>query len=348
MIAEKDELLNTLDLENNFLLVLGDMELNGVYADQSQWLANYRETLKQTEQLKSQLLQERQINWDSWQQVLPIMKELGVDVSIIDKKTGEIKESVARTVISKQVNKSPLLGLYLDYKIIKKESSTYGEKFLRHVNPISNRIHSSYMQIMRTGRTSSTNPNIQNIKRGSVYRSAFQAEEGNSIVAFDFSNIEARVLADKSEDENFISIFLKENSDYHLETAKMAFDNESLTKSSEERQLAKTVNFAIAFGAGAKKVAEGAGLTLAKAREIMGKIFLAFPKLPKYFEEQGNLARQRGYFLCNDVTKRRSYIPFYEDYLKAKEHIVYFKSRNWDPHPKIEAQFNYWDSKIQR
>jgi DNA polymerase-1 len=259
-------------------------------------------------------------------------------VSIIDKKTGEIKESVSREVLKKQTAKAGILKTYLDYKLSQKESSTYGEKFLRHVNPTSQRVHSSYMQIMRTGRTSSTNPNCQNIKRGSIYRSAFQAEEGNTFVGADFSNIEARILADKCEDENFINIFIN-NGDYHLETAKLAFDNPNLTKGSEERQLAKTINFAIAFGAGAKKVSEGAGVTLAKGKELLHKVYTAFPKLNPYFIEMGNLTRERGYVVCNDVSKRRSYIPFYNEYLEAKKHYNYFKAMGWEPHPLIASAY---------
>jgi len=346
-LIEESELSPVMELENEFLKVLGDMELNGVWLNQQQWLTNYRRTLNESEKKKQQLLAVHNINWDSYKQVLPVMKELGVDVSVIDKKTGEIKESVANAVLSKQLVKAPLLKLYLDYKLSSKESSTYGEKFLRHVNPTTQRVHSSFMQIMRTGRTSSTNPNIQNIKRGAIYRSAFQAEEGNSIVAFDFSNIEARVLADKCGDENFINIFLN-NGDYHLETAKLAFDNPNLTKGDEERQLAKTINFAIAFGAGAKKISEGAGVSLMKGKELLNKVFTAFPALKPYFEEQGKLAKARGYFLCNDISKRRSYIPFYKDYLAAKAHVQYFKARGWDPNPIIERAYQTWDSKIQR
>lgn len=268
-------------------------------------------------------------------------------MSIIDKKTGEIKESVSREVLKKQTAKAGILKTYLDYKLSQKESSTYGEKFLRHVNPTSQRVHSSYMQIMRTGRTSSTNPNCQNIKRGSIYRSAFQAEEGNTFVGADFSNIEARILADKSNDENFINIFIN-NGDYHLETAKLAFDNPNLTKGSEERQLAKTINFAIAFGAGAKKVSEGAGVTLQKGKELLNKVYTAFPKLNPYFIEMGNLTREKGYVVCNEVSKRRSYIPFYNEYLEAKKHYNYFKAMGWDPHPTIASAYKTWDSKIQR
>lgn len=346
-LLKENELMSTAELEFQFVKVLGDMELAGIYLNQKQWLENYRVTLKNTEELKAQLLKYKELNWDSHKQVLPVMKQLGVDVSIIDKKTGEIKESVSRQVVKKQSFKDDILKIYLDYKLSQKASSTYGEKFLRHVNPTSQRIHSSYMQIMRTGRTSSTNPNCQNISRGSVYRSAFQAEDNNVFVGADFSNIEARILADKSGDENFINIFIN-NGDYHLETAKLAFDNPNLTKQSEERQLAKTINFAIAFGAGAKKVSEGAGVTLAKGKELLNKVYTAFPKLLPYFVEQGNLTRQRGYVVTNMVSKRRSYIPFYKEYLEAKAHVDYFKSRGWDPHPKIVSAYKTWDSKIQR
>jgi len=105
-------------------------------------------------------------------------------------------------------------------------------------------VPSSYVVVRRNGKVA-VSGNCQNISRGSVYRSAFQPEDDNVFVGADFSNIEARILADKSGDENFINIFIN-NGDYHLETAKLAFDNPNLTKQSEERQLAKTINFAIA------------------------------------------------------------------------------------------------------
>ena len=80
-------------------------------------------------------------------------------------------------------------------------------------------------------------------------------------------------------------------------------------------------------GAGAKKVSEGAGVTLAKGKELLNKVYTAFPKLMPYFIEQGNLTRERGYVVTNMVSKRRSYIPFYKEYLAAKAHVEYFKSR---------------------
>lgn len=187
------------------------------------------------------------------------------------------------------------------------------------------KVPSSFVVVRRNGKVSISG-NCQNIPRGSIYRNAFQAEDGNLIVGADFSNIEARLLADKSGDPNFIQIF-KNNLDYHLETAKAVFDNQDLEKGSEERQLAKTANFAIAFGAGAKKVSEGAGVSLQKGKEIIEKIYTAFPKMKAYFVEQGKLAKERGYFYCNPVSGRRSYIPFFEDYKACEKHVLYFKKR---------------------
>jgi DNA polymerase-1 len=200
---------------------------------------------------------------------------------------------------------------------------------------------------MRTGRTSSTSPNIQNITRGDVYRSAFMAEEGNTLVVADFSNQEMRVIADKSGDPNLIAAF-KANRDIHLETAKLTFDNSSLEKDSEERQMAKSINFLAAFGGGAKKLSETFGIAMMKAKSILKAYFAAFPSLEAYFKMQGVLAKQQGYILCNPVSGRRSYIPFWENYMSTKHYLAVEKAKNAELHPTVVDKFSYWDSKIQR
>lgn len=187
-IGKQDDLLRIFELEFNFLKVLGDMELNGVYLDADKWLKTARSVEIKTEEIRKQLDELEPINWDSPKQAVVYLKGVGVDVLILDKKTGEIKESVGKIGLQKQAARFPILNTYLEYKTLKKKAVAYGEKFLRHINPHTGRVHSSFMQIMRTGRTSSTNPNIQNITRGDVYRSAFMAEEGNTLVVADFSN----------------------------------------------------------------------------------------------------------------------------------------------------------------
>lgn len=242
---KQDDLTETLRIENEFLKVFGDMEEVGVRVDPDQWLENYRHTLKKTEDLEKELMSFRLINWKSPKQVVPILKELGVDTNIIDKKTGNIKDSAAAGVLERHISTHPIIPKLIEFNLSRKESSTYGLKFLQHIDPETNRVHSSFMQILRTGRTSSTNPNIQNIKRGAVYRSAFQPEEGNVFVAADFSNIEARILAEKCGDENFLSTF-ENGGDYHTATARIAFNDPTLTKDSHERQIAKNINFSLA------------------------------------------------------------------------------------------------------
>lgn len=118
-----------------------------------------------------------------------------------------------------------------------------------------------------------------------------------------------RVIADKSGDPNLIAAF-KADRDVHLETAKLTFDNPNLDKESEERQMAKSINFLASFGGGASKLSESFGIALAKARSILKMYFLAFPSLRAYFDAQGITAKANGYVLCNPFSGRRSYIPF--------------------------------------
>lgn len=332
--AEELDLVRTLDLEFEFLKVLGDMELNGVFLEKEAWLSNAKIVEAQTEELLLKLLDFSVINWDSPKQATQVLKEVGVDVLTLDKKSGEIKESVGRIVLQKQEARFPILKTYLDYKMLKKKQISYGEKFLRHINPHSGRIHSSFMQIMRTGRTSSTNPNIQNVTRGDVYRTAFMAEEDNTLVVADFSNEEARIIADKSEDPNMLKA-TSGGGDFHLEIAKIAFENPNLIKSSDERQYAKSIGFLVAFGGGAKKLSEQFGITLQKSKELIKTYFRMFPLLEAYFQRQGILAKERGYVLANDVSGRKAFFPFYKDYLTVK------KTLKRDSRPEIRDAFSY-------
>lgn len=334
------DLQKTADLEFEFLKVLGDMELNGIFLEKEAWLSNAKVVEAQTAELLQELLLFKDINWDSPKQAVSVLKEVGVDVFTLDKKSGEIKESVGRIVLLKQEARFPILKTYLAYKMLKKKQISYGEKFLRHINPHSGRIHSSFMQIMRTGRISSTNPNLQNISRGDIYRSAFMAEEGETFIVADFSNEELRLIADKSGDKNMLAAFAK-GTDFHLETAKTAFDNPLLQKDSEERQYAKSMNFLLSFGGGAKKLSEQFGVSMAKAKELVKIYYTAFPELENYFKVGGELAKKQGYVLINSISGRKSFFPFWEEYKKYRDYITYTKACGGDIHPSIREQFSY-------
>ena len=345
--AKQLDLERTLKLEFEFIKVLGDMELNGIFLEGNRWLSNSQEVAKQAKSLHDELLTHFDINWDSPKQAVTALKGMGVDVLTLDKKTGEIKESVGRIVLLKQEARFSILKTYLDYKMLKKKAVSYGDKFLRHINPHSGRVHSSFMQVMRTGRISSTSPNLQNISRGDVYRSAFMAEEGHSFVVADFSNQEARIIADKSGDPNMLKA-CGSGTDFHLEIAKIAFNDSTLTKDSEERRIAKSIGFLIAYGGGAKKLSEQFDIPMQRAKSLIRGYYDSFPKLEAYFANQGLEAKKFGYVICNPVSGRKSFVPFFNDYVECKKYVEKCNRVYVDPHPKVKDAYNTWDSKIQR
>ncbi len=344
--AEGVDLTASVNQENEFLKVLADMELNGMPADTGLFLDASKEAEEITSELRLNLLEHKDINWDSPKQVNTVLKELGVDTSIVDKKTGEIKESVGKIVIAKQTAKFPLLSKYIAYKEADKKCKAYGHKFLRHWNPTSGRIHTSFMQLMVTGRTSSSSPNMQNIPRDKMYRQAFRPLEGNVFVAADFSNQEMRVLAELSQDVALLKAV--STSDVHWETAKLIYKDPNLPKDSVERQYAKTINFLMLFGGGPKKLSEAFGLSMAEAKQIIKRYFDTFPGLEPYFHREGVIAKEQGYIVVNEITKRRANLPFWDKYKFCKDHITYFRARGYDIRPEILDTYQYLDSKYQR
>ena len=232
------------DLENSFLIACAEMELCGMPIDPLEWEEIYLKN-KELEQAHLARLKEiHNINWNSPTQIKPIFKALGFDLSSVDKETGELKDTIGAKVIEKY-RSNELINTYLEWKRLAKMCSTYGLTFLKHVSPVTQRIHTSIHQLKDTGRTSSTDPNLQNIKRDGPFRAAFKCPEGYVFVGADYSSQEVRVLAELSNDEKMIGA-LNSGGDFHLQTAKIAFDNPDLTSDTEERQQAKSITFLLA------------------------------------------------------------------------------------------------------
>lgn len=188
----EEQLNEVLFWENRFVLVLGDMELEGMPIDVDRWLELDEWTGERLEETKLKLweLYPEVENWNSSKQVGALFKKLGINIINKDK-----KESVNELVIASQAKEYPIITDYLEYKKFSKLKSTYGLKFLKHVSSITDRIHSSFIQILNTGRCSSTSPNLQNIISGSEdfpegheWRKAFKAPKGRTFVIADYGS----------------------------------------------------------------------------------------------------------------------------------------------------------------
>lgn len=305
-------------LENSFVPVLGDMEFNGMPVDVDRWLdlAEWvKEHLKVVEDELRSTLPEVE-NWNSHIQVKNAFKKLGINTSTRDKKTGERKDSVNELVIKEQVDKFPIIEVYLKYKGLQKVSSSYGHKFLRYINSTTGRVHTNFLQILNTGRTASSNPNMQNIINGSVefpegvwWREAFRTVEGRTFVIADYSSQELRVCANKAKDSTMITA-LRNGEDLHKIAASGLYGKplDQITK--EERHNGKTTNFAIIYGAGASKLSKQFKVSKAKAQQMIDGWYAKFPKIKKLQEDSYKHSKENGWIKV-DSLGRRSYINNY-------------------------------------
>lgn len=184
-----------MNLENEFVLVLGDCELNGIPINKQKWcdLAIWSSNKADEELANLRTLYPDITNWNSSVQVKKLFKSIGIPISKSVK--GETKDTVASTAIIRYKDQFDIITPYLRYKGFAKLSSTYGVKFLQHVNTHTNRIHSSFIQNVNTGRTASSAPNLQNIKaakpdfpEGVWWREAFECDEGNVFIISDYSS----------------------------------------------------------------------------------------------------------------------------------------------------------------
>lgn len=207
----------------------------------------------------------------------------------------------------------PIAGHLLSYREIHKLISTYVVALPKLVNPVTGRIHTSFNQaIAATGRLSSTDPNLQNIpirnERGRAIRKAFASEPGFVMVAADYSQVELRVLAHLSEDENLRRAFLS-GEDIHERTADEIFGRDlALTpeEKKDRRRIAKTINFGVVYGMGAFRLAGDLGVSRKEAQRFIDEYFARYPKVLKYYEAAEQRIDRLGY--CETLFGRRRYL----------------------------------------
>lgn len=310
---DKDELTDIArDPEFPLIEVLADMEIHGIRLD-TEMLAEFSKQLnKDLKEVEGQIFEECgvEFNLNSPQQLGEVLfDKMGIPSK---KKTKTGQYSTAESVLVELANDYKVPEMVLDYRSLSKLKSTYVDALPKLVNEETGRIHTSFNQaVAATGRLSSSNPNLQNIpirtERGREIRKAFIPEEGFRILAADYSQVELRVIASISGDENMIRAF-REGEDIHSRTAREIFDLESMDDvTPDHRRKAKEVNFGIPYGVSAYGLSSRLGISNSEGKEMIEQYFNRFPGIQEYIDETINFAKENGY--VKTLMGRRRYIP---------------------------------------
>ncbi|WP_373709243.1 DNA polymerase I [Kaistella sp.] len=287
-------------VEMPLMKVLAKMELEGISLDKK-WLAqeslDLENDLRQLEKTIFELSGE-EFNMNSPKQLGEVLFEK-MQLDPKAKKTKSGQYATGEDILQKLAAKHEIIQHILEYRTYQKLKSTYVDALPLQIDNNDHRVHTNFSQTTAaTGRLSSLNPNLQNIPirtlRGQQIRGAFVANPGNKLIAADYSQIELRLIAAISEEENMIKAF-QNGEDIHASTASKLFDVplEEVTKT--QRSQAKTVNFGILYGQGAFGLAEQTGLSRKEAKEMITSYFETYPKLKKYMADQVVKAQEMGY-----------------------------------------------------
>ncbi len=297
------------EIEFPFIKTLLKMEKEGIEVDASfleKFLVEVKETLSSLT-LSIHKLAGSEFNINSTKQLGGVLFEtLGLPVG---KKT-KTGYSTDEKVLNGLIEAHEIIPKLLEYREVYKLSSTYIEPLLKLSRESKkSRIHTSFIQTgTATGRLSSKNPNLQNIPTrtplGAKIREAFVAGEGKKLVGIDYSQIELRLLAHYSQDSVLVTAF-KEDKDIHLQTASVLFGEE---EAASKRSIAKTVNFGLLYGMGAKKLSDTLGITTKEAKEIIERYFDSFPTVKSYFRSIVDSSKEKGY--VETLLKRRRYFDY--------------------------------------
>ena len=299
------------NIEMPLVRVLAYMELNGVCLD--------TEALQDT----SKIFNERMREYEQ-----EIYKEAGEEFNISSpKQVGDIlfgklqimdkpkKTKTGQYVTSEEVlqsleNKSPIVRNILNYRGMKKLLSTYIDALPKLINPRTGHIHTSFNQALTaTGRLSSSDPNLQNIPvrtdDGKEIRKCFIPEEGCLFFSADYSQIELRIMAHLSEDENMMEAF-REGHDIHRATAAKIWHEDIDKVTDAQRKKAKQANFGIIYGITTYGLAQRMDISNAEAKDLIQDYFRTFPKVQAYMEHAKEVARAKGY--AETLFHRRRYL----------------------------------------
>jgi len=309
---EQDGLLDLLlDVEMPLVKVLADMELHGVTIDtdaladlsarlserlgelerEIYQLAGHEFNIGSPKQLQTVLFEERQIR--------------------VGKKTASGAYSTDAETLKELAYEHPIVQNILEWRELAKLKSTYADALPKLIDKKTSRIHTSLNQaVASTGRLSSSDPNLQNIpirtEIGREIRKAFIAGGDNLLISADYSQIELRILASITDDEEFKRVFLA-GEDVHVHTAMTIFNLPEEQVTPEMRRRAKTINFAVIYGMSDFRLARELGISIGEARDYINRYFARFPGVLRHTNDTLVHAREKGY--VETLLGRRRYIP---------------------------------------
>ena len=300
------------DIEMPLMPVLAEMEMNGVCLDTDSLSETSRILTDRMNEIEARIyeLAGQSFNIASPKQVGEILFD---KLRIVEKakktKTGQYVTS--EEVLQQLKNKHEIVADILEHRGLKKLIGTYIEALPKLINPRTGHIHTSFNQtITATGRLSSSDPNLQNIpirgEDGKEIRKAFIPEPGCLFFSADYSQIELRVMAHLSGDENMIRVF-KEGKDLHAATAANIYKKDINEVTRDERTKSKRANFGIIYGITVFGLAERLDIPRDEAKMLIDGYFQTFPQVHDYMEHAKEEARQKGY--VTTLFGRRRYLP---------------------------------------
>ncbi|MCH8104430.1 MAG: DNA polymerase I [Proteobacteria bacterium] len=300
-----------LEIEMPLVEVLLKVEQNGVLVDQGLLQKQAVEVDRQLGQIETDIYAKtgEVFNLSSPKQIQAILYDK-LELPVL-RKTPRGQPSTAEDVLEELAHNYDIPALILEHRGLNKLKTTYIDKLPQEIDLRTGRVHTSYQQaVASTGRLSSTSPNLQNIPirtaQGRRIREAFVADAGNRILALDYSQIELRIMAHLSKDENLLRAF-ELRQDVHRATAAEVFGESVDQVSDDQRRAAKAINFGLIYGMSAFGLGKQLNISRKEAQLYVDTYFKRYPGVRRYMEETKERARDQGY--VETVFGRRLYLP---------------------------------------
>ena len=341
-------LVKCAQLENAACLAFGDIEYNGMLVDKERWVEIAEQKLSDAESLQEELnniilddekfsqfkpnafqtdlfasdevarLSSVKINWSSPHQTTPIIQTI----------LPELESSDTKVLANKHMGDHPLIPKFVEFKEKYKKATAFGPQWLDKYVDSDGKVHTSFTQIIRTGRVSSSKPNMQQIPADNDYRNCFIAPEGWSYVSSDFSSQELCIIAYASQDPVWLDA-LEKGQDLHSVCADLVYGDEWAAAAEPDcpymerkakcdckghkklRTAVKGINFGLAYGMGPHKLSDQLDIPIEEAEALINKYFSVFPSIKNFLDTNAKFGKTNGYIRTMEPYKRIRRFPLW-------------------------------------